>query len=243
MSTESRPYDEFEATRGKKLVLPARFYWDSKEVVTRDEIQRANKETGIIETEVIEKRERVDVPMIEITIDSKTKHSREVQPKDKRGREAQYERFMAKDEFQTDGTPLELWPAARKSQVETLQSLGVLSVEQLAEMPESHVRQFMGGLGLREKAKAFIANKQSGGVEEIAAKAQQAEEKAAALQAQLEDQAKDFAALAAKLEKMEARAEVKAEMAAEVEKPTPKRSRKKSSAKVATVEEAAPAAA
>lgn len=208
-------------------VLPGRFFWDKKKVIERNEVQKANLDTGIIETIVDEKSEWVDVPMIKITIDAKTTLVREVTDEDKRQRRQQWENFSNKAEYQTDGTPLEEWAGVTPAIIETLRGLGILSVEQLAELPESTARQFMGGLTYREKAKAYIASKSVGGIEAIAEQSKRMQEENDALKQQIADQRGQFAELSAQVEALKSRQSEAKEIVEEAQE-SPKRSKKRS---------------
>ena len=70
----------------------------------------------------------------------------------------QYARFKAGQEQVPDGIPLKEWPAIDKAQVMTAQQLGIFTVEQFAASTDNVIQKFgMGGLALREKAKAYLA--------------------------------------------------------------------------------------
>lgn len=55
------------------------------------------------------------------------------------------------------GTPLTAWPGLTRAQCEEFAFFGVKTVEQLAEMPDQHLQKFMGGNGIRQRARDFIA--------------------------------------------------------------------------------------
>ena len=56
-----------------------------------------------------------------------------------------------------EGTPLEEWPPITRSQVNELKHVGIMSVEVLADVSDTHIQRMGPGyLQLREKAKAFI---------------------------------------------------------------------------------------
>jgi hypothetical protein len=54
------------------------------------------------------------------------------------------------------GTPLKEWPQATASQIKEWQAQGVFTVEQLANMSDTNVGVFIGGMGLRAKARLFL---------------------------------------------------------------------------------------
>jgi hypothetical protein len=70
---------------------------------------------------------------------------------------AQYEKFKKQMSQAPDGTPLEQWPQLVGSQVMELKALGILNVEQLAELSDASLQKFMGGFELKRKAVAFLA--------------------------------------------------------------------------------------
>lgn len=73
------------------------------------------------------------------------------------------------------GTPLTEWAAVTRSQADTLKSLGVLTVEQLADLPDTAVQRIgMGGEQLRVKARAWL-KQASGAAPSMAEAARMAE--------------------------------------------------------------------
>ena len=60
-------------------------------------------------------------------------------------------------EAQQGGTPLGLMPGLTQGQVREMAALHVKTVEQLADMSDSHTGKYMGVLKLREEARAYIA--------------------------------------------------------------------------------------
>jgi|19_taG_2_1085344.scaffolds.fasta_scaffold00082_8 hypothetical protein len=68
----------------------------------------------------------------------------------------QYHAWKQGDEEQIHGTPLKAWPMITASQVKELQHLGILSVEQLAEVADSSAGAFMGFNTLKRRAKLFL---------------------------------------------------------------------------------------
>jgi hypothetical protein len=69
-----------------------------------------------------------------------------------------YARFLEGQEVQVDGTPIKMWPVATPAQIALLTSLHILTVEDLASLPDDGVRRIgMGGIELKNKAKAWLA--------------------------------------------------------------------------------------
>lgn len=68
-----------------------------------------------------------------------------------------YDAFQKRIELPEEGTPLSEWPQISRSQVEELSFMHVKTVEQLAEMSDTHVGQFRGGYTLKKRAQDFLA--------------------------------------------------------------------------------------
>lgn len=62
------------------------------------------------------------------------------------------------DDPQLIGTPLAEWSGVTRSQAEELQFFNVRTVEQLANMADSNTGNMMGLIGLKEKAKKYLAS-------------------------------------------------------------------------------------
>lgn len=70
----------------------------------------------------------------------------------------QYEAFKAGQELPLNGTPIKGWGVISPAQQETLVAMHVLTVEDLAAMNDEGIRRVgMGGLDLKSKAKAWLA--------------------------------------------------------------------------------------
>jgi len=67
-----------------------------------------------------------------------------------------YAAYQNKDEDFVVGTPLEMWPAMSRSQVEELKHFNIRTVEQLADLADSHAQNFMAIGSLRTRAKLFL---------------------------------------------------------------------------------------
>lgn len=81
-----------------------------------------------------------------------------------------YQMFKARIQDQeVEGTPLEEWPAVRRSQVEELKFFNVRTVEQLAQLSDVHAQNFRGIQPLKARANAFLeATETSAAAEKIA---------------------------------------------------------------------------
>ena len=69
-----------------------------------------------------------------------------------------YEAFVKRTESPLDGTPLSEWPMVSRGQVEELSFLSCKTVEQLAEMSDTHVSQIRGGYDLKQKAAQWLSS-------------------------------------------------------------------------------------
>ena len=79
----------------------------------------------------------------------------------------QYAAFRRGEEMSVEGTPLEQWPPLSKAMVLELKAIGLHSVEQIAEMPDTAVQRVgRGGYGLRERAKAYLDDAVAGALTE-----------------------------------------------------------------------------
>src|ERR1700741_4865537 len=68
-----------------------------------------------------------------------------------------YAAFKRGEEMTADGTPLEQWPTLTRAQVLELKAMGVYSVEQASQLPDTAVQRIgRGGYALRERAKAYL---------------------------------------------------------------------------------------
>jgi len=54
------------------------------------------------------------------------------------------------------GTPLTMWPAITRAQVEELNHFNCVTVEQLADLSDSHAQNFRAIQGLKARAKLFL---------------------------------------------------------------------------------------
>ncbi len=67
-----------------------------------------------------------------------------------------YAAYQNKDENFVVGTPLEMWPAISRAQCEELKHFNIKTVEQLAELADSHAQNFMAIGTLKNRAKLFL---------------------------------------------------------------------------------------
>jgi hypothetical protein len=67
-----------------------------------------------------------------------------------------YKRFKDGMEMATTGTPLEQWPILKPAMVRELKAMNLFTVEHVADMNDHAVQRMMGGLRLRNLAKAYL---------------------------------------------------------------------------------------
>ena len=67
-----------------------------------------------------------------------------------------YTAFKDRIAMPEEGTPLAEWPQIARSQVEELSFLGVKTVEQLINISDTHISNFMGGHSLKRKAAEWL---------------------------------------------------------------------------------------
>lgn len=105
-----------------------------------------------------------------------------------------YERWCKGQEAPEEGTPLDVWPAVTKGQVEILKSLHIRTVEDVAGMNDAAMQRFgMGARALRDKAAAFVEAKEGEAV--LAEKLAKRDEVIARLEERIEDLEKANASL------------------------------------------------
>lgn len=70
---------------------------------------------------------------------------------------ARYDGWVHSREIPEDGTPVKNWPVASPGQITLLLDIGIRTVEQLAEATEEAIGRIgMGGVALRQKARAWL---------------------------------------------------------------------------------------
>jgi hypothetical protein len=69
---------------------------------------------------------------------------------------AMYARWKATQQQPIDGTPLSMVPFLAPSQIKELQGINILTLEHLANAPDTAVQRMMGMVELRKKAKSYL---------------------------------------------------------------------------------------
>ena len=68
----------------------------------------------------------------------------------------EYEMYMKRQTTPVNGTPLEAWAQITRAQVAEYKALNILTVEQLAELPDGYGHKIMGFQGWKQKAQSFL---------------------------------------------------------------------------------------
>ena len=99
-----------------------------------------------------------DVEYIDIKIPGSrnTGVSRPASPKDKQRFHEHYQAFKGRMEAPSEGTPLTEWPLITRSMCENLAFIHIKTVENLADVADNHISQFMGGLNMKQKAADWL---------------------------------------------------------------------------------------
>jgi hypothetical protein len=106
-----------------------------------------------------------------------------------------YAAFLNKAAMPNQGTPLSVWPALTKAQVEEMKFFNVHTIEQLADMADAQAQKFMGIQNLRTRARAFLEETgKSAAAEKLSAELAKRDEEIASLRAQMDEILKDRAA-------------------------------------------------
>jgi hypothetical protein len=109
---------------------------------------------------------------------------------------AAWKRFEGSQEAHDEihGMPLKEWPMVTRAQAEEMAFLNVFTVEQLADLADTHGQKMMNFHDLKRKAQAFVeAAKDGAFVQRITAENQKLQDQITALQTQLQEQAQAFA--------------------------------------------------
>lgn len=93
---------------------------------------------------------------------NKTVVVRPVEESDKHRFAQKYAQFKNQDIQVSQGTPITEWAPISKSQALEFKSLGVHTVEDVANLSDANAMRFLGGPALREKAKAFLLQAKDG---------------------------------------------------------------------------------
>lgn len=101
--------------------------------------------------------EDVDFVSIVIPGDANNVIEREATQSDKERFYKQWEKYSRNQEQTVDGWRLDAWPALTPARVAELQAMNFQTVEQLADAPDNLITKVMGGLELKERAKAAVA--------------------------------------------------------------------------------------
>lgn len=104
----------------------------------------------------------------------------------------EYEAFKKGEELSHEGTPLEYWPVLNRAMIRELKALDIYTIEQVAELSDLAVQRIgMGGLKMRELAKAYFDDAKAQAITtELAHQNEQYEAKLAAQALQIEEQGK-----------------------------------------------------
>lgn len=106
--------------------------------------------------------------------------------------ENMYEAWRKGEYMEVEGIPIKAWPVASPAQIKACLGLHILSVEQLANATDEMAASLgMGGIGLRQRARDYLAaqkdpsNKISAALEAAKAEAERKDERIKALEDQL----------------------------------------------------------
>lgn len=72
-----------------------------------------------------------------------------------------YRRFKQRTEAPTEGWPLSEWSGVTDAQVDRLSFINIKTVEQLATASDTHIRELMGGYGLKRSAQEALQDRNS----------------------------------------------------------------------------------
>lgn len=137
-----------------------------------------------------------DVEFVKILVagDAKTECEQKVTDDHRLRWPHHYEQFKRGLEQVVEGTPLEEWPQIGRSQAINLKVANILTVEHLAEVPDTALQSLgMGARDLRAKARAYIERaKDSAAADRQAAENQALKDQIALLQAQISEMQERF---------------------------------------------------
>ena len=138
-------YADFEpsAQREQDKTLLVKFYYKNVQDKT------ASKREG---RPIYREKEYIDIKLP----GSRDGAARPASPADKHRFQAHYEAFKARIEMPVSGTPLKEWPMITGSLVEEMSFMNIKTVEQLAELNDALAGRFMGAMGLKAKAQAWL---------------------------------------------------------------------------------------
>lgn len=111
-----------------------------------------------------------------------------------------YRKWKTTQEQPVTGTPLETVPWLNKAQVIELRSIGVHTLETLAEMPDTAKQRMMGASDLSKKAKTYMAAAKDGAiVTKLQDELSQRDQTITMLKKQMDDMSARFDELARKV--------------------------------------------
>lgn len=111
----------------------------------------------------------------------------------------QYARFKNQQEQAVhDGTPLSLWPQIPAALAEEMKHINIFTVEQLAELADTHVAKLPMGQSWKQKAQKFVAALQDQAqVNQMAAQLEERDNRIATLENAIAEQAAQIQELVA----------------------------------------------
>lgn len=117
----------------------------------------------------------------------------------------QYARFQMRQQQQAhDGMPLAMWPAIPGPLAEELRMMNIFTVEQLAELADTHTAKIHGGVAWKQKAQEFVKSlKDTAQVMKLQAQLVERDNRIDTLEKALKDQGDKMDRMAKRLEKLE----------------------------------------
>ena len=129
----------------------------------------------------------VDYITIAVPGDKTSEVCRPVRPTDKERFRGAWERYNAGHAQAVDGTPLKDWPGMTRDKVEELAYFKVYTVEQLADVSDTNLRNMGPFLALRQRARDFLERaKGAAPMEKLRQELEARDELLARLQAQVD---------------------------------------------------------
>lgn len=130
--------------------------------------------------------DEIDFVSIITPADPTNKVDRKASPDDKERFPKQWANYQNGQSEKIDGTLIEEWPQITRSRAEELRHIGVRTLEQLASLSDGQTQKIMGGVSLRERAKAFLVlAKDTAAAQRIAAQNAELRSEIDALKAQI----------------------------------------------------------
>ena len=87
---------------------------------------------------------------------------REVRPSDLKRFPRQYQAFKLNQEMPLEGMPLKEWPIVGRGEIEILNTIGIRTVEELANAPDGAVEKIRSGHTYKRKAQTYLAAAKDG---------------------------------------------------------------------------------